>query len=573
MPLIPRRPPRRGRFYSGRRYLTAAADPVAAATGGSGGVQRLYQPWQKRAFGYYDLLGECWNPAQFYARGMAKIRFFPATRQPDGSLVEIEDGPAVAALREVEHVAAEYGRLLFLIGEGRLCQSLPKDAEPGDRVLWEFLSPTEVAVSSDGRLIFRGGDGTPQDEYLNISGEEGEPQPGEMRMWRMWRKHPQNSRRADSPIRAVLDLYEQLWWLTMGERSDIQNRIADSGLLLIPAEIDFGPETPEDEAAADDPENDPFAVRVGEMMMAAIGEPGSASASVPGVIRAPADLLHPDKFRILHTHEASDSIYTSQREAAIIERIALGLDMPNAAVTGIGSLNHWNAWKNEDEKWQHLEPVAAMFAHDLTRAYLRPSLDGDADEIEVGYDNSEFTRDPDRGPTAINLNKQGLLSGEETLVANGWTETARMPDDEHQEWLAIQLRAADLLTGDPDGGEEPPTREAEEDADTAQTRAEDFAFARARAVGGAYLRTMRRGCPECFDGTDGVTNEDLLTVMRDRVGSIQAWDARKAAVGMARAYVDTLRRLGYEAYAGEAAAWFVRHVHESERPRIRVTAE
>lgn len=550
---------------------------------GPTGVRDLHQPWQARSFGYYDLIGECWNPAQFYARGLAKIRYFPATQMPDGELVEIKDGPAVEALANISHVASEYGRLIFLVGEGRLCQSREPDSAPDSDIIWEFLSPTEVALSNEGRTIVRNVSGSTQDqvEYDNISeDEEGqEPSPGEMRMWRFWRKHPKNSHLADSPIRPVLDLYEQLWWLTMRERADLQSRIADSGLLLIPEEIDFGPEESAEQAVdGDDPMADPFQEYVGNMMMTAIGDPGSASASVPGVIRGPAEFLHPDSFRMVHTHEPGGSLFTSQREEAIIRRIAIGLDLPVEEVLGMSKANHWTAWKVEDQKWQHLEPIATMFAKDVGDGYLRPVLiaSGDvspeeAKNIMVGYDNSAFARDPDKGKTAITLHGEGLLSGIKTLEANGWSDQDVMDPDEHEEWLAIQLRNSALIPGaepaPPTQG--PPTEPTdttpppEPDA-AARGRAVAFAVTRARTAAGALVRSARRSCPDCLEGAEGVAAADLMSFLGpEKVGRLIRSDEKLVEV-MAASFVGTLTDLGWDAPLGDTAGFFARTLYGTD---------
>jgi hypothetical protein len=562
LPLIPRaRPSRQGRLYSARRLAASAT----LATQGNGRVTfgRTNQPWQVRAFGYYEMLGECWNPAQFYARGMSKIRFFPAQVEDDGTLTEITDELAIDALRNVQHIAGDYGRLMFLVGEGRLCQSKPPDADPDSDILWEFLSPTEITEADEGRVIVRDlFGGTEKIAYRNISDETGEPQPGEMRMWRFWRRHPRNSGLPDSPIRAVLDLYEQLWWVTMGERADIQNRIADNGLMLIPDEIDFAATgTPEADAQGDDPEADPFQSFVGEMMMTAIGDPGAASASVPGVIRGPAEYLHPDRFRMLHTHDDKRSLVASEREKAIIERIAIGLDLPVEEVVGLSTANHWTAWKIEDQKWQHLEPVAQMLANDLASAYLRPLLRAsgmDADMVTVGYDNSELMRDPDRGKTALDLNTRGLLGAIQTLEANGWGEDDLMPEEEHTEWLAIQMKSPDLLDGtvdvapaapdvqqppEPSPSEQPPP-DGGAALDPHKAIVARYAVKRARSIVGAMVRSRRRSCPECLEGTDGVDNAALVAALGEQRAA-RFGDKAEFTSAAARALCLTLQELGF----------------------------
>lgn len=585
-PLIPRRT-RSGslHLHSSRRALVASATAAEAGAPETAAARQAgAQDWQRRALGYYSLLGECWNPAHFFERGMGKVRFYAATLDEKGNPVEIEDGLAADAMEPINLVAPRYGLLTFLIGEGRLCQSLPATAQPGDDPVWEFLSTLEVRLTDEDRKIVRSSYGAGGAvEYENISSADGggDPGPGQMRMWRFWRPHPMHSGLADSPVRPILDLYEQLWWLTMGERADIQNRIADNGLLLIPKEIDWSPPGAEAQAMeGDDPEVEPFTEYIGDLMMTAIGDPGSASASVPGVIRAPADLLAPDKFRILHTHDpVANAMFTSQREKSLIERIAIALEMPIAALTGIGNLNHWNAWKNDDEKWEHIEPTVGRYAADVANVYLRPLLRANgmsaaqAKQVVVAWDNSGFVNDPDRGKTAMQLHHDGLLSGEATLDANGWGEADRMEGEELDWWRAIQLRDATVGTGEepePEAEEEPP---AEDDTPAEQApaaeaelrdRAVRYATQRARAAAGALIRSAKRTCPECLDGFADVANADLPARAADRLTELRVSRDRLAQAA-AEVFAVTLDQLGWQAAdPWQAAAWFGLHITDTE---------
>lgn len=545
-----------------RLSLTAAA--ALLGEGGSATqitARRSSEQWQDRAFGYYDMLGECRNPTQFYARGLAKIRYYPARLDADGRPQEIYQGPYADLMRALSPLASEYGKLMFLVGEGRLCQSRAPKSDPGGPVVWEFLSANEVLVGD--KTIERSADGgTQRIQYRDISNEPGgDPQPGEMRTWRFHRAHPRYSQQADSPVKSVLDLYEQLWWLTMGERADLQNRIADNGFMLIPSEISFQPVGAEQQATQEDPETDEFLSYVGETMMTAIGDPGSASAAVPGVIRGPAEYLHPDRFRMLHTHDPQSSLIASQREQQLIERIAVGLDLPVEEIVGMSKANHWTAWKIEDQKWQHLEPYAQGFANDVMQAVVGPLLgaNGEQGEVVVMYDNSEFTRDPDRADKAIDLHVKGVISRQAVREVNGWPDDAAMSDEEHDEWLAIQLRSSEMIGAEPAGDTdtETPPAEDQQDAepDEMRARAVEYATRRARATAGALLRSARRSCPECLEGTADLRPDQLLTALKpDTMQRMVPFP--KLMEAMVDTFAGTLAQLGWVADHRETLSWF-----------------
>ena len=71
-----------------RPSLTAAAIKVGVDQART--LRRLAQPWQMRALGFYDTCGECWYPAQGYARSLARIRFFPGFLNERGEIEEVE---------------------------------------------------------------------------------------------------------------------------------------------------------------------------------------------------------------------------------------------------------------------------------------------------------------------------------------------------------------------------------------------------------------------------------------------------------------------------------------------------
>lgn len=547
----PRRSPARFSRFRGNGALVAAAAVTSEEQAKQ--LQTLHQKWQSLAFGYYDRIGECWNPAQFYARSLAKLTVEMGeidaetgeTNPTENETVKQLFEPIQRAFSGEGGLGASYGRLKFLIGEGRQVQYRPplsEDPESADNPpIWEFLSPTELQIRNDGREIVRmtqeGGGASTEYENISITGtNDGDPEPGQMRMWRFWRKHPRFSAQADSPVRAVLDLYEQLWWVTMGERSDIQSRIANAGILLIPREIDLEVSEAEVEALGEDPEADPFTVRIAGLMMEAIGDPGSAAGAVPGVIRAEADLLHPDKFRHLKFHDPSSSLFASQREEALIRRIGIGLDLPLEEIMGLSTANHWTAWKIDDEKWAHIQPVAQSWCDDVFAAIMRPLMIANGiqnpDDFAVIYDNTDLVTDPDKGKTAIVLHKDGVLGAEPTLVANGFEVEEQMSGQEREEWLAIQMRSLELLgiepepepvpeapQNDSDGipdESEPDTEDSSEEEPAASEALRAIAILsldRAREVAGAKVRGFRRSCPECFEGLEDVPNREIIAAL------------------------------------------------------------
>ena len=524
MPILGSAEPTRskGRLSWGplKSILAAAAANVSRNGAGKGTpLLDLHQPWQAQAFGYYNRMGECWNPANFTARAMSKVRLFVAVGTRDDP-EELETGDAVELVKQWNTIPEKYGRLISLIGEGRLAQF--RDPMDEDVVMWDFLSPVELKKDPQGKIIRKWGNETITYTDISETSGAGDPESGQIRLWRFWRPHPENSGFADSSFRGVLDLYEQLWWLTLSERAELRNRVVDRGLLLIPEEIDFEVDGAEAQAVSgEDPDVDPFSELIFQVVTAALADPGSAAAAAPVVVRAEAELLHPDKFRWLRLSDPSNSLFVTGREDAILKRISIGLDLPNDAMLDMGNLNHWNAWKLDDEKFQHVEPTIGMCCDDLTRAVLRPIAVASgwpqAEEMFIGADVAALVSDPDKGKTAIVLYGERLISGEAAREANDFPEESAMTDPaEIEAWRLDHGVAAEPETS-PEQNEEPPdednepTAEAEVDGENVIVTRERFAYAAmlaGRATAATWVRSKRRSCPECFEGIN--PDEDLF---------------------------------------------------------------
>src|SRR5215467_13958725 len=105
-------------------------------------VRRLQQPWQLRALSYYDEIGEVRYASHFYARQLARVRFYPARLEDNGDTTPIETGPPVEILDQIQdpdggrsRLQYDYGRLMFITGEGVLFAT-PLNAPTEFRFLW-----------------------------------------------------------------------------------------------------------------------------------------------------------------------------------------------------------------------------------------------------------------------------------------------------------------------------------------------------------------------------------------------------------------------------------------------------
>lgn len=510
-------------------------------------LRRLIQPWQQAAFGYYDVLGECWYPAQFYGRALARLRLYVAEVKPDGEVEPFENAKADALLARVQdpgggrsEILRTYGQLAFVTGESYLVCTEDDGGEA-----WEMLSVDELRVNPGaGYTRFRAPQLTPE-QLADVPDDAYEPLPKSAVVYRFWNRHPRYSALADAPTKGVIQLYDLLTRLRAAELADSKSRAANAGILFLSEDIKFADPGVQD----DDPNQDTFMRDLTAAIIAAIKDPSEAAAVAPMIARIPTELLKDDSWgHLLKLRDASDHSETSDLIDRVIRHIALGLDIPPEVMVGLEDTNHWNAWIVQDETWQsHLGPVAQRFCNDLTAAYFRPAAKQEKVEgwenLVIAYDATEVINHPDRGKDAQEAFDSGAIGFTAYRDARGFSDDDAPTDDELR--LMIGWKAADVaaVTGDPkadtgtqqsdvatadqqDAGANaanevqpgPPEEPVAEDAVAASIVAmAEMAVIRCRELAGSRLRTHARNCETCV--------EKLVDVEQDLVASVLGFDA------------------------------------------------
>ncbi len=555
--------------------------------------RRLLQPWQARSFAYYDIVPEIKYAAQFYSRALAMLRLYAAKRDEGDDLVELEDpeDPAVQALERVQdpgggrsNLLANYGRLIFLIGEAMLFVS--RDEENDGIEQWEMLSPDELRASSAGYLRYKAP--SLQAQVYELAPEEDFEPVGddEAVAYRLWRRHPRYSMLADSTMQGVLDVAEELVLLTQSVRARARSRLAGSGILLVNGRI--SPPPSDADANDEDPEDDPFIADLTEAMTKPIVDEGAASAVVPLVVRTDLDSLDQAMKHLQLVDPTQLYPETGLRNEAI-RRLAIGLDMPPEILLGVGDVNHWGAWGIDEAAWKsHLQPVAQQLVDDLTSAYFQPYLREqgleDWQDFVIGYDASKVINHPDRSKDAKDLYDRRALSKEALRESAGFDEDDAPSTEEWNEAVGIAVRDASLAVyGIPTirgtGGIEPSAGEIEQgqqgttvDAGTSAAEAgkeppqppperpggvngngdgpggvatasasilagrvmgaSEIALLRTRELAGSRLRNLAKRDPEALKLTDGVASRDIPHVLgRERCRELGAPDERSLVSG------------------------------------------
>lgn len=458
-PLVVPIGPRPIRTFGRRAALVASS--VRVTTAQAKRDRSAKQSWQTRALDYYDTLGEVWYAAQFYARALAKLDLYVAREDADGELEKVTDRPDVTdvldALRDDaggrEQLQASFGRLWFLVGEAFLVATwLDAEEGAGDGVRWEMLSSMEIDVTETG-IKRRTTPGAQPEELVEVVDGK-PPEAGQVMVWRLWRPHPRWSGLADSPMRGVLELCEELVLASQRERATIRSRLAGAGILFVPEEV--SPPPPDADAGDEDAQADKFLRDLTDSMIRAIEDEQDAAAVVPLLVRVGSDFV--DSFRHLRFDQVTDP---PDKRRDLIARFALGIDMPAEVFTGMGAANHWSAWQITREAWSaHAEPVAMALCGELTRSLLRPTLKaaGVADwaDFTVWYDATRVVQHPDRGKDAMEAYDRGAIDAEALREAKGFDENDKMDDDEYARWVGVQVGdAAMAVDGTPTPAPEP----------------------------------------------------------------------------------------------------------------------
>lgn len=449
--------------------MVASATRVTARNADQ--YRRLTQPWQQQAMMFYQTVGEAWYAAQFYARALSKLRIYAATRDASGEVTESDpSSPEAKLLARVQdrnggtgQLFASYGRLMFICGEGYL--TVTSDSDDPEDEEWEFLSANELRMTPGGGYVRYRAPGLTAEQLVDAPDGDFKPVDEGGRksavVYRLWRRHPDYSGWADSPMHGVLNLFEELSLLQLAVGARAKSRAAGAGILYIPNELSFGSA---DRQRNDDPLQDPFSRALHGVMSAAIQNPGSAGAVEPLVLRGPAQIggiPAKDALFMLQIHDPLQTYPETGLRSECIQRIATGLDMPPELLLGMTDANHWTGWLISDETWTaHLQPVAEQLASDLNSAYLRPACKQENlsnwRDIVIGIDAAEIINHPDRVKDAKELNKAGLLKGSVTLEAAGFNpETDQMEGDEKEEWFAIQMRDKTFLLDNAESGGQP----------------------------------------------------------------------------------------------------------------------
>lgn len=499
-------------------------------------MTRMSQPWQMRALSYYDIIGEIRFASQFYAKLLSRVRFYPARQNKDGQTEPIESGPPVDILHRMQdpgggrsRLQYDYGRMMFVTGEGVLFVTEKDEVEE-----WRFLWKDEVKPTDDGL------------RWQRVRADKQPYDPPEIgTAYRLWTPHPRHSDEADSPLRSVMDIAEELLILTQAVRSTAVSRMVN-GVWAMPSELSLASLTSNYEGD-EDPEENVFLKDWIEHTEATIEDPGSAAARVPFLLEGAYEYL--DRVRWIATHDPQTDYMERELRKEAVQRLALGMDFPPEFLLGMTDANHWTARQVVYDMWRSYgAPVAERFADDINEAYLKPALReegyADVEDVVVSFDDSQVVIPPDRTEDADKALDRAAISWKGYRELKGIPESMAPSEEEQELLISMKLRQPIELDGQdmviaqrgpvaqtngnapedgppvPSGGREVSRQEART-ASAIVHGAAQLALMRCRELAGVRIRHK---CSECAEG-------EPLPLVASAVGPEQVADPLKLVQG------------------------------------------
>lgn len=409
--------------------------------------------WQDAAWSAYHQVGEIHFAANMIANLLSRIRIFPAAHtDANRPPTEVHDVPnltpgiATAAAMAMERIASSLplpalqkslGLSMFVVGECYLASIPNPSLETKEE--WLVLSTKEFRMTADGKRLITA--------LTSINTVPNTPLPPNSYVARIFSPSPSNRFAADSSLRAILPLVEDLLLAQASQRAATLSRLP-AGLLLLPDALEASaPPPPAPVATPTNNPDDPSQVQVHtpppapsleevliEGMLTPVQDPSSAGSLVPLILRGPEEAL--PNVRLLNFERPQD--HTIQPRAdRLLERILQGLDLPKEVVSGLSSLKYSNSTNLETALLKtHVEPLAELICHSLTTAYLRPALQASgftyeqAARIQLWYDPSPIVNHPNRSQDAANVYDRFGLSARSLREANGFSETDAPSDAE-----------------------------------------------------------------------------------------------------------------------------------------------
>lgn len=417
--------------------------------------RRQADVWQEHAWEYYDLIGEIKYAANLVASITSRVNMYvgyvekTADVPTDIDHMDKLDPEFVQQAQDILYMlesgnGGTSGLLrnaalnLFVAGECWLVRE-PARFSTGEPSRYQIRSVQEFTTTT-GRTpqaAIKARRDTKPADYIKL--------PTDGFAARIWRNHGRFSDEADSSLRGILDICDQLLVLDRAASTSAKSRM-NAGILFVPDGLSALTQSDGDmgEPGEMSDISDDIAESFEEELIAGLVTPvediTSAAALVPTLLRGPEDLG--EKIRHISMERSVDPALNGRSER-LLERILGGLDIPKDVAAGMSSVKYSNAIIIEEQLYKaHIEPLILLIADSLTIGFLRPALraqgwpESMVNRAVVWYDPSAIASKPSKAEASTTLYGMKLLGAEAVLRAHGFS-----PEDAPTDLERVQRMA------------------------------------------------------------------------------------------------------------------------------------
>ena len=324
------------------------------------------------------------------------------------------------------------------------CYLVQQPAQGNSPEKWQIRSVKELEIETgrNGGVFIKG--------RRNLAKGDRYPLPKNSYIGRIWNSHPAYSDEADSSVRGLLELLDELLLLNRAARAIARSKL-NAGIVGVPDSLDAvyqadgefaDPEDPDNTVRFKEDETESFIETLQETLSRPVQDESAPSSLVPTMFRGTKEDI--DAIRHITFERPFDEVMM-QRADKVMERILAGLDIPKEVVSGISDSKYSNAVVIEETLYKsHIEPLALLLVDSLTEVFLHPVLrakgwtDDDLENIVLWYDPSAITTKPSKAQSATEGYNMHLLSGDAWRRAHGFSASDSATELETGQRLAVE---------------------------------------------------------------------------------------------------------------------------------------
>lgn len=428
--------------------LTASAQLLHGANREQYALQ--YKTWQDELWAYTKSIGEYGSAMDWYANGFGRMHLTAAVLKPNRKEPEVlEEGPAADLVNDLLSNAEggetqflkTWGKHLATPGVGYFVAEDTPEGRSYDVKSAKVIKRATTPFRDDmGKIVVDNVTGKPLYGF-DVQYEEGawrQIGPSSI-VGRIFDPDPEYDYLPTSPSRTALTTLREIDLYNRHIVATLLSRIVFNGILFIPEEVTF-PVNPQFKDAPD-----PFIAELVAIASRGIKDPGSPASALPVPLRVPAQWI--DKFKHLLLASGIDPRIISARAQALT-RLTQQLPVPPEAITGVGDMNHWNAWQADaDRVKMYFGAPMEVLCGGLTKLFLRPMLRAgghplitdEGHKLVVWYDCSDLTAKPDNSVNVKDAFDRIEVSSEVYRTGVGLDDSAKPSKDEARIQILTKL--------------------------------------------------------------------------------------------------------------------------------------